>query len=133
MLGFGASSIGRLPAGYVQNAILIGEYQRRIGAGGLAVAKGRGFAPEDRLRGAIIERIMCDFRVDLDEVCGRLGGDSRQLAGSASLDPLIRDGIVVRDKGIIALAEKARPLVRVLAAAFDQYLDGTSGRHSRTV
>ena len=133
LLGFGASSIGRLPAGYVQNAILIGEYQRRIGAGELAVAKGRGFAPEDRLRGAIIERIMCDFRVDLDEVCGRLGGDSRQLAASAALGPLIRDGIVCRDKGVIALADKARSLVRVLAAAFDQYLDGTSQRHSRAV
>lgn len=133
LLGFGASSIGRLPAGYVQNAVLIGEYQRRIAAGELAVAKGRGFAPEDRLRAAIIERIMCDFRVDLDEVCGRFGGDSRRLAASATLDPLIRDGIAHSDKGIIALADAARPLVRVLAAAFDQYLDKSPARHSRAV
>ena len=133
LLGFGASSIGRLPAGYVQNAVLIEEYQRRIAAGELAVAKGRGFEPEDRLRAAIIERIMCDFRVDLDEVCGRFGGDARRLAASASLDPLIRDGIAHRDQGIIALADSARPLVRVLAAAFDQYLDDYPARHSRAV
>ncbi|MCY7339030.1 MAG: oxygen-independent coproporphyrinogen III oxidase [Sphingomonas bacterium] len=133
LLGFGASSIGRLPAGYVQNAVLIGEYQRRISAGELAVAKGRGFAPEDRLRGAIIERIMCDFRVDLDEVCGRFGGDSRQLSATIALDPLIRDGIAHRDKGIVTLADAARPLVRVLAAAFDQYLDESPAHHSRAV
>ena len=133
LLGFGASSIGRLPAGYVQNAVLIGEYERRIAAGELAVAKGRSFEPEDRLRGAIIERIMCDLRVDLDEVCGRFGGDSRQLAACAALDPLIRDGIAHRNEGIIALADEARPLVRVLAAAFDQYLDESPARHSRAV
>jgi oxygen-independent coproporphyrinogen-3 oxidase len=134
LLGFGASSIGRLPQGYVQNAVLIGDYQRRIAEGRLATGKGRPFAPEDRLRAAVIERIMCDHRVDLGQVCAPFGADPDRLLGEATaLDQLVADGIARRDDRVIALADEARPLVRVLAAAFDQYLGQAPARHSRAV
>ncbi|MEO5578867.1 MAG: oxygen-independent coproporphyrinogen III oxidase [Sphingomicrobium sp.] len=133
LIGFGASSIGRLPHGYVQNAVLIGDYQRRIAVGELAVCKGRAFALEDRLRAAVIERIMCDYQVDLDEVCGRFGTDPDALLASGGLDQLYADGIARRDRNVIAIADDARPLVRVLAATFDQYLCEAQALHSRAV
>jgi len=134
LIGLGASSIGRLPQGYVQNAVLIGDYQRRIAAGDLAVGKGRSFAPRDRLRAAVIERIMCDYRVDLDEVCGRFGADPDELLASAEgLDALSDDGIVRRERNVLTIADDARPLVRLLAAAFDQYLGQAPANHSRAV
>jgi oxygen-independent coproporphyrinogen-3 oxidase len=133
LLGFGASSIGRLPQGYVQNAVLIGDYQRRIAAGDLAVSKGRTYAPEDRLRAAVIERIMCDYRVDLDEVCGRFGAEPDALLVNGGLDQLYADGIARRDHNVISIVDEARPLVRVLAAAFDQYLAANPARYSRAV
>jgi oxygen-independent coproporphyrinogen-3 oxidase len=134
LLGFGASSIGRLPQGYVQNAVLIGDYQRRIAERSLAVSKGRSFADEDRLRGAVIERIMCDYRVDLDAVCGSFGADPAALLGSArGLDRLIADGIARHEQSVVSVTDQARPLVRVLAAAFDQYLGEGPVRHSRAV
>lgn len=134
LLGFGASAIGRLPQGYVQNAVLIGEYQRRIAAGEFATGKGALFAPEDRLRAAVIERIMCDNRVDLDAVCARHGSNPRHLIESArGLEQLVADGIARRDEHVVSLNDAARPLVRVLAAAFDQYLGEAPARHSRAV
>ena len=134
LIGFGASAIGRLPQGYVQNAVLIGEYQRRIAEGRSAVGKGRAFAAEDRMRAAVIERIMCDYRVDLGDVCSSFDADPRALLTSASsLDGLIADGIVRREGNVVTLDDKARPLVRVLAAAFDQYLGDGPARHSRAV
>lgn len=134
LIGFGASSIGRLPQGYVQNAVLIGEYVHRIGEGRLATGKGRAFAPEDRLRAAVIERIMCDHRVDLGQVCAPFDADPDRLIGEAAvLDELVADGIARRDGRVIALTDEARPLVRVLAAAFDQYLGQGPVRHSRAV
>ena len=134
LLGFGASSIGRLPQGYVQNAVLIGDYQKRIAAGELAATKGRFFAAEDGLRAAVIERIMCDYRVDLDEVCGRFDADPERLALSGrNLDELVRDGLVRRAGNVITMEEHARPLVRVLAAAFDEYLGLAPARHSRAL
>lgn len=134
LIGLGASSIGRLPRGYVQNAILIGDYQRRIAAGDLAVGKGRAFASEDRLRAAVIERIMCDYWVDLNEVCGRFGAAPDELLASAEgLEALCDDGIVRCEHNVITIADDARPLVRVLAAAFDQYICKTPALHSRAV
>src|ERR1700750_3040023 len=66
LIGIGASSIGRLPQGYVQNAPDVGSYARAIGAGQFAIVKGIAFSDDDRRRAAIIERLMCDFAVDLD-------------------------------------------------------------------
>ena len=134
LIGLGASSIGRLPRGYVQNAVLIGDYQRRIAVGDLAVGKGRAFASEDRLRAAVIERIMCDYGVDLEEVCGRFGADPDMLLASAEgLEGLCGDGIVRCEHNVITIADDARPLVRVLAAVFDQYRCKTPALHSRAV
>jgi oxygen-independent coproporphyrinogen-3 oxidase len=61
LIGIGASSIGRLPQGYVQNAPDVGSYARAIEAGRFAVAKGLAFSPDDLQRANIIERLMRDF------------------------------------------------------------------------
>lgn len=134
LIGLGASSIGRLPQGHVQNATLISDYQRRIAAGSPATARGRAFAPQDRLRAAVIERIMCDFRVDIDSVCRRFGALPLELSNvGQALDRLIADGVATRDGNVIAMTEVARPLVRVLAAVFDEYLGQSPVRYSRAV
>src|SRR5262249_36858996 len=71
LLGFGASAIGRLPHGYVQNAVGLGDYAARIGDGALATVKGYVLTADDRLRAELIERIMCDFAVDVAAVARR--------------------------------------------------------------
>ncbi len=60
LIGLGASSIGRMPQGYVQNETRIPVYQRIVAEGRLPIARGYRFEGEDRLRGAVIERLMCD-------------------------------------------------------------------------
>ena len=69
MIGLGPSAIGSLPGGYVQNAVPMHLYREAIDAGRLATARGVALDREDSLRRAVIERIMCDLRVDLAEVC----------------------------------------------------------------
>ena len=71
LLGFGASAIGRLPHGYVQNEVNTRAYLVSIASGKLATVKGYALTEDDRLRAEIIERIMCDFGVDLDQICAR--------------------------------------------------------------
>lgn len=134
LLGFGASSIGRLPQGYVQNAVLIGDYQKRIVEHGTAATKVCAFQGEDRLRASIIERIMCDYRVDLGDLCARHDADpARILAGAAELPMLLADGLVTLDGARLEVPDDARPLVRAVAAAFDEYLGRALARHSRAV
>ncbi len=49
------------------------------------------------------------------------------------LAPLIDDGICTAEKGRITVTGKGHPYVRLVAAAFDAYLNGGRQRHSRAV
>jgi len=134
LLGFGASAIGYLPQGYVQNEVAIRGYSQAVAQGRLATARGYALTDDDRLRAEIIERIMCDFAVDLDSVCGRHGAAAASMLQSAPrLNELIADGIVELDGTSLALPENSRFLVRSVAAAFDVHLDRQQRLHSRAV
>jgi oxygen-independent coproporphyrinogen-3 oxidase len=134
LLGFGASAIGHLPQGYVQNEVHTRAYTEAIAGGRLATVKGYTLTDDDRLRAEIIERIMCDFGVDLDQVCARHGSAPEEmLQSSPRLQHLISDGIVEIDGASLALADDSRFLVRSVAAAFDAHLDGSQQLHSRAV
>jgi oxygen-independent coproporphyrinogen-3 oxidase len=134
LIGLGASSIGRLPQGFVQNAPDIGGWARAIADGHPATVKGIALHPDDRLRGAVIERLMCDERVDLAAVCAAHGARLDVFdAELAALDDLAADGLVDRDGARVTVTEAGRPYVRVVAAVFDAYLDRGAARHSVAV
>lgn len=132
LIGFGASSIGQLPQGFVQNAVKIPDYHRAVGDGRLPVAKGYAFAGDDRLRGAIIQRLMCDYRVDLASVCRQFQAEPADVLRGSSLGPFVSDGLVERDGWNISIPPRARLLVRSIASAFDAHLS-RGGTHSRAV
>ncbi|UPK28530.1 oxygen-independent coproporphyrinogen III oxidase [Bradyrhizobium sp. 195] len=134
LLGFGASAIGHLPQGYVQNEVQIGAYAQNIAAGRLATAKGYGLTADDRLRADIIERIMCEFSADLGDICARHGAEAGEMLNSAArLKPLISDGVVRLEGNRLAVAKDSRFLVRSVAAAFDAHLNPAKQLHSRAV
>ncbi len=135
LIGIGASAIGRLPQGYVQNAVAATDYARRIAQDGLATAKGFVLSNEDKARGFVIERLMCDrifSATDVREKCG----DSAEsilrdadvlLAFDKNADFLQRtaDGFVVTERG--------QPFLRSICAHFDAYLAGSDALHSECV
>jgi oxygen-independent coproporphyrinogen III oxidase len=134
LLGLGASAIGTLPQGYVQNAAPLAEYRRAVAAGRLATARGVALTADDRLRRAVIERLMCELAVDLAAVCREHGADRDALAAERQrLGPLADDGLVILEDGRVSVTEAGRPFVRIVAAAFDAYLSRAAGRHSRAV
>lgn len=134
LIGFGASSIGNPPQGYVQNITATGEYIRAIGERGLAVARGIAVGPEDRMRGWIIERLMCDFAVSVDELRRRFGpGASDVVTEMTCAAEGDLDGVIAFDGRTFAITETGRPYVRSVASAFDTYLSSGAGRHSVAV
>ena len=134
LLGLGASAIGSLPQGYVQNTAPLKDYREAVLAGRLPIVRGVSLTADDRLRGDIIERLMCDLAVDLESVVRRHSAESSSLSAElARLTPLSADGIVSIDGGRIAVTAEGRPFVRVVAAAFDAYLQTGGKRHSRAV
>jgi len=127
LIGFGASSISSLPQGYVQNASGTADYLAAIEAGGLATVRGVALDPQDHLRRAIIERIMCDCRVDVATLAREAGIDVTTLDGAAEkLNALEEDGLIRRDGWTITIPEAGRPFLRHVAACFDAYLDANS-------
>ncbi len=68
LLGLGASAIGSLPQGYVQNVSQELGWRAAVSAHDLPIARGVPVTREDRFRGDIIERLMCDLQVDLAAV-----------------------------------------------------------------
>jgi oxygen-independent coproporphyrinogen III oxidase len=134
LLGFGESSIGSLPQGYVQNTTDITRYRERIQSGRLATQRGIRFKGQDRLRRDVIERLMCDLAVDLEAVAERHGVAPDVFAEDVRrLEPLAEDGLVRQEGWRISVTEEARPFVRAACAAFDTYLSERSDRHSQMV
>ncbi|NGO54249.1 oxygen-independent coproporphyrinogen III oxidase [Allomesorhizobium camelthorni] len=124
LIGFGASAIGRVGGGYVQNEVTRDCYSRHIAAGRLATSKGYRLTDEDRARAAIIERLMCDLEADVPAICAAHGFDPIRFIDSAEgLAMLAEDGIVDIEKGFIRARQEHRFVIRAVAAAFDAFLD----------
>jgi len=132
LIGFGTSAIGALPDGYVQNAPGTVAYRDAIAAGRPATVRGCALTEEDRLRRDIIERLMCDLRADVAEICAAHDRSADDFAAELSaLDDLADDGLVQRAGSKISVPERARPFIRTVCAVFDAYLSGGETRFSR--
>ena len=134
LLGIGASSIGRVPQGFIQNAPDIAGWSRAIDAGKLATVRGIAVSADDKLRASIIERLMCDFSVDLDAQAAAFGASDLRFGEElTALEPLATQGLIEIEGRHIAVTEAGRPFVRLAAAAFDTYLSKGKARHSMAV
>lgn len=134
LIGLGASAIGKLPQGFVQNAVDIAGYARAVTEGAFATVKGIAVSTDDVLRGAIIERLMCDLAVDLEALpAGTPRGAATFAHERADLDALAAAGLITIEGSRITVTEAGRPFVRLVAAAFDAYLPQSRSRHSIAV
>jgi oxygen-independent coproporphyrinogen-3 oxidase len=134
LLGFGASSIGSLPHGYVQNAQPLADYRRAVDNGRLPAVRGVALSAEDRLRRDVIVQLMCRLEVDLETVCRQHGVACQVFTiERRSLEGMAEDGLVELDGAAIRVTEAGRPFVRAVAARFDAYLQRGGQRHSRAV
>ena len=134
LIGFGATSIGRLPRGYVQNFPDVGHWRRAVEAGELPIARGLVFSADDHARGAVIERLMCDFNVDFGGIADEYFGHADYFDDAlAALDALAAQGVLTRQDRVVTLSEEGRSFVRLAAACFDAYLEHNRARHSVAV
>lgn len=134
LLGFGASAIGRLPQAYIQNAADIAQWRTQIKAGALPVTRGVALDANDVFRAEIIERLMCDFRVDLAEVAARHDRSPPDLDREhAMLGEMETDGLVRLAGATLNVTDEGRDFVRSVCAVFDRYLDRENLRHAQGV
>jgi oxygen-independent coproporphyrinogen-3 oxidase len=134
LLGFGASSIGRLRQGYVQNITATGQYCRAVSQGRLPVARGFALSQPDRAAGSAIESLMCRYAFSIADLRARFGkaGDA---VGSQAMRVHLndRDGLTCCDGETFSVTPQGRPFVRTIASKFDGYLERGQARHSTAV
>jgi oxygen-independent coproporphyrinogen-3 oxidase len=129
LLGLGASSISNFAEGLVQNISDVPKYVNAIEAGNLASIRGCRLDADDRRRGQLIERLMCDFCVDLASVAP--GADfGKELS---ILAPMVGDGLLEIEGTKLTVTEAGRPVVRIVAAAFDSYRRPETAQFSKAV
>ena len=134
LIGIGASSISSFSQGYAQNAATVPDYRHSILQAHLATVRGRALTNEDRFRGEIIERLMCDLYVDLGEIAARHGRPFGSLTTELQmLQPFADQGLLVIDDDRLLVPDRARAGVRLICAAFDQYLQQNEQRHAVAV
>lgn len=134
LIGLGASSIGQLPQGYIQNMPATGEYQRMADSDGLTAVRGIALSQDDRLRARVIEEIMCRFAFSFADVRGAFPQIAETVIHEAQqFAALNRDGLCEISMDEFRLTERGKPFARTVAAQFDIYLSTGKGRHSIAV
>jgi oxygen-independent coproporphyrinogen-3 oxidase len=123
LVGLGLSAISDLPTGYAQNARALGDYYAALDNRRLPTERGALRSSEDRMRGDLIRRIMCAFRIDRRDV-ERCYGISFATDFGTELEALERlegQGLVTVSEAAIELTELGRLFVRNVAVVFDAY------------
>lgn len=134
VIGLGASSIGSLPDGYVQNEAHIRRWADRVERGELPIVRGTSLTGDDRLRRAVIERVLCDGAVDLAAVAHAMDMAVEPLSRAIDrLRQLEADQLVALHGWTVRCTPLGRRYMRNVAACFDPSLDTAPGRHSRAV
>ena len=134
LIGLGASSIGSLPQGYVQNHTTVPAYRAAIDAGLLPAVRGIALSDDDRIHRCVIERLMCDLEVDLAGIATQFGRSPAIFAESLrALAPMEKQGMVEIRSATVSVKPQWRSAVRLVCAAFDQYLAAGPVRHSVSV
>jgi oxygen-independent coproporphyrinogen-3 oxidase len=134
LIGLGASSISRTPQGFVQNLTQERDWRAAVEAGDLPVARGVALDPRDAFVGEIIERLMCDFAVDVAAIASRHGRPLTEVDLAWSrLSRFQQDGLAEVKGSVVTVTDLGRPFVRAVCAAFDPGGVDIEKRHARVV
>ena len=137
LVALGVSAIGRLGATYQQNAKTLPEYYAALAQGRLPVVRGLRLSDDDLLRRDVIMALMCQGRVEFDEIAREHDIDFRErFAGElGQLAALVAAGLVDLHADAIEVTASGWFVVRAVAMVFDRYLhaDPARNRFSRIV
>ena len=132
LIGLGASSISRFPQGFAQNVSGTADYTKAIRAGNFPTHRGHVFGGEDLLRARIIEALMCDFKVLRAELLADFDVSPDRVSALLQHAKDRFEEMLVLDASGLYIPERARPLTRMIARAFDAY-DSAKAQHSAAI
>ena len=125
LIGLGASAVSSFPTLLAQNEKNTGRYRMLLSQDRVPVALGKVRNAEDRLRGAVIEDLLCNRRARIpapmfEQACSRLA-------------PYVDAGLCKWARGRLAIAGHGLAYARSIAACFDSYRQQSPRRFSSAV
>jgi oxygen-independent coproporphyrinogen III oxidase len=124
LYGIGVSAISAIGDAYAQNRREVPAYERAVAARGIATMRGYRLSADDRLRRAVIGRLLChavilkreierEFAIEFDDY---FASELEQLGECR------REGLVTLTPDEIRVTPLGRIFIRNLAMPFDSYL-----------
>src|SRR5216683_5937024 len=125
LYGMGITAISGIQGAYAQNFRDIPSWEKAVAERGLATVRGYQLSNEDRLRRAVISRLLCHTIVIKGEISREFGIDFDQHFAEElrRLEPSRQDGLVLLEDGEIRATWLGRIFIRNLAMVFDPYLE----------
>jgi oxygen-independent coproporphyrinogen-3 oxidase len=125
LYGMGITAISAIQNAYAQNQRDIPSWEKAVTERGIATMRGYHLSEDDRLRRAVISRLLCHTMVLKQEISREFGIDFDSYFADelARLEPFREDGLVVLHPGEIRTTWLGRIFIRNLAMIFDPYLE----------
>src|SRR6185312_7812467 len=136
LIGLGMSSISHIGNTFSQNARDLIQYYGALDAGRLPTVRGLVMADDDRIRGDVIQHLMCHGTLDVRafETRHLIEFELYFAAELQRLRELEADGLVTVDALRISVTPRGRYLLRIIAMCFDAHLARAPDvRYSRAV
>jgi oxygen-independent coproporphyrinogen-3 oxidase len=136
-IGFGISAISNVSDNFSQNTTDLVAYHESLEKEQLPIVRGFQSEAEDLLRRAIIQELVCHFRLDMRKISRQWGIDFAQHFNSEllRLRDMVEDDLLELTDDEIIILPPGRLLVRNICMIFDSYQQPSrvAGLFSRTV
>ena len=136
LVAMGITAIGQVGDSYAQNVKTLKDYEAALDAGRLPVWRGIALSRDDRIRRAVITRLICHFRLEFATIESRYGLVFRDYFAPEleALRAMAADGLLTADEHALRVTPSGKLLIRNICMVFDGYLRERAGqRFSRVI
>ena len=125
LYGMGVTAISGIQNAYAQNHRDLASWEKAVADRGVATMRGYQLSEDDRLRRAVIGRLLCHTVVLKDEISQEFSIDFDHYFAQElrHLEPSSEDGLVLLNASEIRATWMGRIFIRNLAMVFDPYLE----------
>lgn len=125
VIGLGSSAVSSFPGLLAQNEKNSGRYRMLVGQGRPATATGVVRSADDRLRGGMIEDLLCRGATDI--------GPISDVVPIEALAPFLDRGLVALDDSLLTITPDGMPYARTVCALLDGHRPQSARRFSSAV
>ncbi|MFI8482660.1 oxygen-independent coproporphyrinogen III oxidase [Pseudomonas sp. NPDC078700] len=124
LIGLGVSAISQIGDLYCQNSSDLNLYQNILDSDQLATQRGVLCNPDDRVRRAVIQQLICHFELNFADIeqAHNIEFQSYFSGILPQLQQMAEDGLIELTEQQINVLPSGRLLVRALCMLFDEYL-----------